>query len=160
MIVSDGLRTCEFCWSHERQKKGKVLEFRTIEDASSWLTSLRIQRRSFVSEISNLLAYHAEMDTFRLSDQQVIEEAALLLQSRRLVVICQKEEQQYTYAPPAKEPIKLTPFPLPQHTAPRPAPIAAPAEVPPPTFSPNVNFAAQAAALMAAANSGAPFCPQ
>ena len=85
MTVSDGLRTCEFCWSHERPKKGKVLEFRTIEDACSWLNRLRIQIAGFVSDLRPLLTRHAETNIFRLTDDQVIEGVALLLHSRRLV---------------------------------------------------------------------------
>ena len=132
------------------------MQFRTGEDALFWLTRVRSLRADFMVEVRSLLSYQYQSGCSHLSDHRVLEEAALLLHARRLVVICQMEQRLESAGPSAKPAAK--PFPLGAAAA-RPA-SASPAGVQPPTFSPGVNFAVQAASLMAAAQTGVPFCPE
>ncbi len=95
--------------------------------------------------------------SYGLSDQELLLEAASLLQRGRLLVLsCEKFIPQGAAPSAPPKPVSAVAFPRP----PRSSSSSAPAPVQrieEPTFT-NVDAAAQAAVLLEAARSGAPFC--
>src|SRR5579862_4858345 len=138
MIVHDGLRPCEFCWSDDPHSAGDELEFRTTHEAHLWLSRLRFQGTGFVLALRSLLASHFPAGGHRLTDYQVLEETAQLLFTGRLVITCPPEEFLESLGP--QPPQTAAPFPLPANPPP-PASTTKPPDTQPPTFS-NVNAAA------------------
>ncbi len=97
----------------------------------------------------------------RMSDQLVIEQIAGLLASGRLhlhrlaMPVASGGQSQ-----DSDDAEKLVPFPLSERRPRAPGASSREPSLDSPTFSPNINPAAQAAALMAAADQGKAFCPE
>ena len=157
ILAHDGSQPCQLGWANQRAKP-EGLPFRSNQDALQWLNRLRAQRSDFFIAARNLLAYNPPARGMRFTDQQLLEEMARLLMAGQLAAV-RMEIKSMGRSAPAVQSAKPVPFPLaaapPKSASASPAPAAAP-----PTFSPNVSASAQAAALVAAANSGAPFCPE
>jgi hypothetical protein len=156
VIVYDGLLTYEFCHGPGSGKAGKLLQFPSKGDAFVWLGRLWARDADFVRTIRNLVAPHLPAECSRLSDYQLMEQAAWLLYSGRLGLI--RHDQPQRDGLPAA-PALTSNRPIPPAKAASVPPSAQPVETDPPTFGP-INVSAQAAALVAAASSGAPFCPE
>jgi len=95
-----------------------------------------------------------------MSDEEVIDHTAELLISGRLHVHAPRAPAVSVYGFAPSEPPKFVPFPL---TDRRPRPQAGASNAPasdPPTFPSDIDGAAQANALAAAAAGGQPFCPE
>jgi len=97
-----------------------------------------------------------------LTDHQAVERMAALLYSRKVVAVAREQGVGAGAAAPAPKAAAIAPaFPLSERV--RRAPTASskpePAEDPP-TFKPRLDAVVQAAALVAAADQGKPFCPQ
>jgi hypothetical protein len=92
-----------------------------------------------------------------MTDEDVIEQCADLLVAGRLHVHAPPEPDTSTtlVAPPPGKPV---PFPLSERN--RKSVSSKPPAHDPPTFPAGAKLNAQAAALIAAAAQGAPFCPQ
>ncbi len=159
MIFEDGLRTYEFYWPHEPRGTGTVLDFPSGEEALGWLKRLHFRRGDFIFAMRMLVDRYPPSADGRLSDDEVLMEAACLVRSRRLVVCVQERKIAQGSAPAVPETQTFVPFPLPKRRPPT-APPAPSEQNDPATFSPDVDYRAQAAVLAAAANSGAPFCPE
>jgi hypothetical protein len=151
MFVYDDLREYELrerggCW-----KPCNAIEFRTREEALAWLVRHSCYSL-FLLGVRRLVASHVPAGCFRLSDRDVLELAASKLYRGSLVLRLEREWQPVpaTYAAP---------------DAPAASPVAEPRRpalrtIPdPPTFSPNLEAAAQSRVLVAAARQGTPFCP-
>jgi hypothetical protein len=152
MILRVGFQVFEF-------SEGRDLRFGSTDDALSWLKRLGLPDSDLMTRMRELLRDHAgDPDSARLTDHQVLERLAGLLSSRRIIVI--GREQRTSSGQPAEKAESSAPaFPLSERAT------AAPASAPPPptepsTFDPNVDAAAQASALVAAAADGKPFCPE
>ena len=94
----------------------------------------------------------------RMSDEEVIDRTAELLVSGRFHVHSQPWQAVSRQCFVKGE--KLVAFPISER---KPGPQAAPSSGPasdPPTFPPDIDGDAQAEALVAAASSGKPFCPE
>ncbi len=160
MVFNDGLRTYEFYWPHELRGSGTVLDFPSAEAARYWLTGLQYHCAGFVVAIRALLDCYTPLACDGLADDEVFAEAAGLLQSHRLVVCFRERKIPQGSAPAAAEPPRaFVPFPLPKSRPPA-AQAVKTTQHDPETFSPDIDFRSQAAVLVAAANSGAPFCPE
>ena len=110
--------------------------------------------------IRTLLAQHSPEQIHRMSDDEVIDAVADLLASGLLHVHTQPVRVISAAGSAVPEAPKLVPFPL-SERKPREQTIAypEPTKEDPPTFSSDIDVAAQAATLVAAAAQGAPFCP-
>jgi hypothetical protein len=157
LIIQDGFQTWEFYWPHEQQRAGTEVASPSREGALSWLMRIHHRHSDFIFRIRRFLDGHTPLACYHLSDPEVLAEAASLLQSRRLKVVLREQPIRFGSAPSAPPQQTFVPFPLPARRPPAPAaPIQENDEA---TFS-DVDFAAQAAVLVAAANSGAAFCPE
>jgi hypothetical protein len=158
VTVYDSFRTCEFCWAPSRRRAGHVLEFRTKNEALFWLARLHSKYPDFIFRIRSLLALHPSIASARLNDHDVLEEAAQLLRFHHLIVISQESRPPVRSAASAPAPSASPLFPLP---ASRPSTPSAPpraAETDESVFPFDIDAAAQAATLAAAADGGTPFC--
>jgi hypothetical protein len=153
MILRVGFQVFEF-------SEGRDVRFGSTEDALSWLKGLGLPDAVLMTRFRELLSQHSgDPDGARLTDHQVLERLAAMLGSRRIIVIA-KEMRSSSGQPAEKVQSAAPAFPLSERSA-----AAAPAAPPPPpsdpsTFDPNVDAAAQASALVAAAADGKPFCPE
>jgi hypothetical protein len=157
MILRDGFQSFEFLQALELPRP---LFFATPEDALKWLRKITSQRPEMLIRFREYVSrYLSEPEAFRVTDQQVLERMAGLLHSRRVVVIS-REDRAAGAAPTAAQ-TAAPAFPLAER-APREAPVTTSPQqaVDPSTFSPDTDQNAQAAALVAAAADGKPFCPE
>ena len=93
-----------------------------------------------------------------MKDDAVVDQLANYLSSGNLQVFPQMPYQRYEISE-VRTTVEV-PFPLSKRTRPAASlPVGSPA-TDPPTFSSDVLFAAQAAALVSAAAEGKPFCPE
>jgi len=157
MIFHAGFQTFKFQREFEVPK---VLSFATREEALEWLNNLRSQHSDLPSRLREYLTQYSEdPESSRLTDYQAMERVAMLLQSRRILVVS-TESRAGGGTPGARVAPAAPAFPLAERS-----PVAAPDSYhapvsDQPTFSPNLNAAAQAKALVAAAAQGKPFCPE
>jgi hypothetical protein len=153
----DGIFVFEFYSRLELCTPGLTIDFNSTGEALSLLHRAVERQNGAVVLLRELLAVTGSSPV-RLSDREVLEAAAGLIRSRRVLVGVRKKPNAAA-AVPVPGPERPVPFPLSQR---RPRTPSAPPPSPPvePTFSPKVDFAAQGAVLQAAAQSGAPFCPE
>jgi hypothetical protein len=157
MILRDGFQSFEFLQALELPRP---LFFATPDDALKWLKNLTSQRPEMLIRFRDyVIRFLSEPEAFRVTDHQVLERMAGLLHSRRVVVIS-REDRAAGAAPTAAQ-TSAPAFPLSQRAQRETAP-STPAQqsADPSTFSPNTDQTAQAAALVAAAADGKPFCPE
>jgi hypothetical protein len=93
----------------------------------------------------------------RMADDTVLAQLAELLISGRLHIHARKMETHAAGGATSSQEKSAVAFPLGGHLPRRPEP--APQFADPPSFPPKANLPAQAAALVAAAAAGIPFCP-
>lgn len=124
--------------------------------APSWVRGFKADL-STMTELRALLARLVRRDISRMSNDDVVKTVAALLANNRLHVHVEVVKAMATEsaqpAPPAFQPPALQRAPTRTPSSPRPT------AVDPPTFPSSANLASQAAALVAAAAAGAPFCP-
>lgn len=160
MILYSSFDAWEFRWSAGARGDGTPLEFRTSEQALSWLLRLQSTNLAFALSLRNLLARGAPAHLTVLSDHEVLLEVAQLLRVRRLFVRRREERIEGGQMRQAgAEPKSAVPFPLPKR---RPSynPFRDPEPEDPATFPARLDSRPLAAALLAAADSGVPFCPE
>ena len=154
MLVRTPYQTFEFDQARE-------LRFGSLEDAQNWLQHIGCSEADVIRQLRDLLSQYAADDADgRLSDRQVVDRIAMLLYTRRIAVTI-REHRTASAKPAQAAPAPAPAFPLSERTS-RPAAASGP---PPtqndaPTFGPDNAASAQAAALVAAAASGAPFCEE
>jgi hypothetical protein len=160
MVIHNGFQTDEFYWAHERSGR-TALSFGSREEAFWWLTTIDARHSDFVFRMRRFLQDLARQVTYGLSDQELLWQAASLLHRHHLMVDRRVEAIPQGPAPPAPPAQQaFVPFPLSRGSRPAPAPAPPSPELEDPTFSDGAAFRAQAAVLIAAAQSGAPFCPE
>lgn len=152
MILRAGFQTFEF---HE----GREVRFGSNEDAVNWLKHLGLPDPDLMTRFRELLGRHStEADTSRLTDDQVLERLGALLHTGRLAVLGREQRTSSGAPTPSTAPAGPA-FPLSERALAASTAFSAPPPAnDPPTFSPGLNAAAQAAALTAAAADGKPFC--
>ena len=157
MILRDGFQSYEFMQALEMPRP---LYFATPDDALKWLKNLVSQRPEMVFRLRDYIGrYSSEPESIRITDHVVMERMANLLHSRRVVVICR--EDRAASGTPASVQAPAPAFPLSERTTRETtATTAPPQQAEAPTFSPACDPNAQAAALVAAAQDGKPFCPE
>jgi hypothetical protein len=121
--------------------------------ARQWLQHSKADVFKMLAMRDVLLQRHIRSSLFRMSDDEVINQVAELLASDRLHIHVQSMMQ--TTAPTA---IQASPVTVRQKSA-APPPRKAGSMDDPPTLPTDIDFGAQAATLVTAANSGAAFCP-
>lgn len=121
--------------------------------ARQWLQSSKSDLFKMLAMRDLLLQERIGADPARMSDDQVINQIAELLIADRLHIHVQAMER--TLGPTS---IPIASGPAKPKTAPPPSRKAATMDDPP-TLPSDIDFAAQAATLVAAANSGAAVCP-
>jgi hypothetical protein len=121
--------------------------------ARQWLQHSKADVSKMLAMRNVLLQEHIGLDPFRMSDDEVINQIAALLASDRLHIHVASMIQ--TTAPTLSQ---VSPVAVRQKQAAAPPPRKAVSMDDPPTLPSDVDFAAQAAALVAAASSGAAFC--
>jgi hypothetical protein len=121
--------------------------------ARQWLQSAKSDVFKMLAMRDLLLQEHFGSDPARMSDDQVINQIAELLISDRLHIHVQPMERTVgpTSIPIAGGPVKLKAAPPPSRKA--------VTMDDPPTLPSDIDFASQAATLVAAADSGAAVCP-
>jgi hypothetical protein len=158
MIIRAGFQSYDFQRVFELPKP---LTFLSPDEALKWLKQLGFSHpeamvgvRTYLGRISD------DTESFRLSDHDVIEKMAALLYSRKVVIVARDEGGgSKGSAPNAAAPVVA--FPLSQRNSRAPSAAAKPAPVSEPaTFDPKLDAVVQAAALVAAAAEGKPFCPE
>jgi hypothetical protein len=151
MILRVGFQVFEFA-------EGRDLRFSSADDALSWLKRLGLPDPDLMVRFRELLnSYTRDPDSSRLTDHEVLQRLADLLYFRRIVVI--GKEQRTGSGQPAQKTESAAPaFPLAQRSPAASTASAAPPPNDPSTFSSDVDAAAQASALVAAAADGKPFC--
>jgi hypothetical protein len=160
MIYRRGFRSFEFRLGSEKSKGDDTLKFTSSEEALKWLNDLQFLYSNLSFELKDyVLRYGEDPGTFRLTDHYVLERLADLLYLRRIVVVLKEERTVFAASGGVVEHIAPA-FPLserkPQLTTDSYQPPVSQA----PTFDPHLDGAAQAAALVAAAADGRPFCPE
>ena len=122
----------------------------------SWLRGFKADPTT-MTELRSVLARMVRRDISRMSNDDVVNTVAALLADDRLHVHVEVVKAMATEsAPPAPPPFQPPTFQrAPTRTPSSPRPTA----VDPPTFPSSANLVSQAAALVAAAAAGAPFCP-
>jgi hypothetical protein len=155
MVLRIGFRTFQF---HRQMKVPPALDFVSREAALDWLKQLALEDSDVIHRLRRYAAGSAGDPEFhRLTDHAALHHLAILLHLRKILVTVRyeptasgKPSAKLASAPPA--------FPLAQRS-PRESSSSQPKPGDSPTFS-NVNAAALASALTAAAANGAPFCQE
>jgi hypothetical protein len=156
MVLRAGFQTFEFLQALELPKP---LSFSTADDALKWLKGLAFQHPDLIPRFREYLTRFTEdPETFRLTEQQAMERLAVLLHSRRTVVIAREYRAAGGRPSASTEPAPA--FPLSERAPKAPAVTYQPPVNDPPTFNSDIDAAAQANALVAAAADGKPFCPE
>jgi len=132
------------------------VSFSTVSEALSWLESVNHRHPLMGRSLARLIRFENLQCTIGPTAYDVLRRTARLLVSGRLVLLVNEEKlpQGVTSAAPARP----AAFPRSERRPPPPPPPAPAVE--PSTFDIPLNFAAQAAALLAAAAAGAALVPQ
>jgi hypothetical protein len=157
MIIRSGFQTVEFQRPYELPRP---LTFTSHDEAVRWLKQLGFHSQG-IPEVRECLGHFSDdREFFRLTDHEVVERMADLLYSAKVLAVV-REQGGRPGSPTPKTPVAAPAFPLSERTqrARTSTPKPAPAEDPP-TFNPRLDSVVQAAALVAAAENGMPFCPQ
>jgi hypothetical protein len=121
-----------------------------------WLQQIKLDPLR-IRILRDVLSQQISLPPSRVADDTVLEQIAELLNSGRLHIHARKRETYAAGGAISSQERSAVAFPLAEHLPRRPEP--APRVVDPPSFPPKANLTAQAAALVAAAAAGTPFCP-
>jgi len=158
MIIRAGSQTVEFQRSFELPK---LLTFATRDDAVKLLKQIGFLDSQAMLEVRSWLRrFSDDPDGGRLTDYEAIERMAGLLYSGKVVAVARQQGGGSGPGDP-KAPAPVIAFPL-SERSPRISTASSNPVQPedPPTFTPKLDPAVQAAALVAAAEAGKPFCPE
>jgi len=160
MIHRLGFQTFEFQLGREEPDDGYLLAFTSSDDALGWLKHMELREPNLLLRLRKyVIRDWADPETFRSTDHAALQRIADLLYIRRMTVVCR--EQRTSSGDPSGSSVSAPPaFPLAerqQRTASDPAPRTTTEAA---TFGANSDAAAQAAALVAAATNGTPFCEE
>jgi hypothetical protein len=148
----------EFCGERDCPDVETVSRLEDRSSARQWLQQLETGAHKTLAMRALLWQESSGWPLSRMSDEEIIDQIAELLVSGRLHVHVQPARRVSAASSAVSEPV--VPFPL-SERKPRPQAVAYSAPVSdPPTFPSDLDGAAQASALVAAAASGQPFCPQ
>jgi hypothetical protein len=162
------VRDWEFCRRLDCRDRNPVASLRDRSYARQWLQSSKQDYLKMLGMRTLLSQEDNEHDFFRMTDEAVIDQIAKLLSSGRLhihmlpirgAVLEGSEQSQRFTTFVVTDTEKFVAFPLSERSPRVPGTFREPA-VDPPTFSSNMDAAAQAATLVAAAAEGKPFCPE
>jgi hypothetical protein len=158
MILRAGFQTFEF---QQAPELPRPLVFASHDEALKWLRQLGFLDAGTISELRRYLGRFADAsECSRLTDNEVLERVAILLYSRKIVVVARLEVGGSGAGSEKTPPIPI-PFPLAERTARASSSSYKPPVVEDsPTFDPRLIAVSQAAALVAAAQEGMPFCPE
>lgn len=135
----------------------RPVTFASYEDAVKWLKDVAFQHPDLNTRFREYLTrYSNDPENYRLTDHQALERLALLLYQRRIVVIVREFR---TGGSPKASETNAPAFPLSERSAKPPSSSQQAPANDPATFG-NIDAAAQADALIAAAKDGKPFCPE
>ncbi len=154
------LRRWEFCRKRHCRDRDSVSSLRDRYCARQWLQQFGTDVHKMLAMRTLLQQEGVAWQPSAMSDEEVIDHTAELLISGRLHVHALRAPAVSVYGFASSEPPKSVPFPLSDR---RPRPQAGASNAPasdPPTFPPDIDGAAQANALAAAAAGGQPFCPE
>ena len=158
MNIRVGHDTFEF---YKKPDIPRILDFGSQDEALRWLKGLRDRHADAIVRLQEYAARSAEDPDFaRLTEQQTLERLAMMLYYRRIVVLAR--EQRATAATPAER-TESSPPPFPFAKRDRRAQTSstpAPQPKDPTTFEGNLDAAALASTLVAAAANGSPFCQE
>lgn len=159
MRFDDGLRICEFRWASGLSNAAPMLRFGNKEEATFWLTRIRSRFPQLPRLARQWLALRTPHTCSRFTDLEVMGQLANLLVSRSIVVLVREKPRVSGFSQaPAQQPAFVA-FPLPKSRPTSPPPARAVVKDPD-TFPETLDPRTQAAVLVAAASSGAPFCPE
>ena len=126
--------------------------------ALQWLQQFKEDTSKMLAMRTLILQEHSAWQIAGMSDEVVIDQIVEMLISDHAHVHAEPEQAVSSRGPGASEPAKVVPFPLSERKV-REQPDSKPVSDPP-TFSSDLDGAAQADALTAAAADGKPFCPE
>lgn len=161
MIVHVGFQTFEFRLGPVDLEDQETLYFPSREDALKWLKRMGFLHSNLIVRLRSYVArYCDDPETFRVTQHYSLERLANLLYLRRIIVTY-VEERAVAGSPTPVTAAPAPAFPLSE----RSQRDASTSSQPPPDtdaamFDPDVDAAVQAAALVAAAADGKPFCPE
>ena len=161
MILRAGFETFEFSTGQQKQRNLDSISFASRDEALRWLKHLGCLHSTALIRLRDYVRrYWEDPETYRVTNHYGLERMAELLYLRRIVVIYSLHLTSSGELPSA-EATAAPAFPLSERTQrAASAPAAPPPVNDPPTFSPNVDQSAQAAALVSAAADGKAFCPE
>jgi hypothetical protein len=158
MIIRAGFQIFEV---QRASELSKPLTFASQDEALKWLKQLGLHHPQTIPRCREYLRrFSDDPECFRLTDHEAVDRMAALLYSRKVVIVVREQERgsgeptPNTAAPPVA-------FPLSERTSRVSSASSKPAPADdPPTFDPKLDAVVQAAALVAAADAGRPFCPE
>jgi hypothetical protein len=158
MTIRDGFQSFDFQMHFELPKP---LTFASQDEALRWLKELASRRPESLVRFREYLArLSGDPETSRITDHDATVRMAELLYTRKVMIVVRKESSggkggaPKTAAPAAAFPLSER-LPRAASVTSKPAPV-----IDPPTFEPRVDAVTQAAALVAAAAEGQPFCTE
>ena len=154
MVHRAGYQTFEFRYEFASPN---ALYFSSVDSALAWLNQLHLEDSGLIHRLRSFgSSSTGDPEFYRSTDQAALRRFAILLHLRKILVTVRLEPTE-SGKPSAKTDAGPA-FPLSERST--RVVQTTPSQVnDPPTFG-DVNAAAQAAALMAAAASGAPFCQE
>jgi hypothetical protein len=149
----------EFCRERDCRDRETVSRPRDRSSARQWLQQFETGVHKALAMRTLLWEEGSGWPLSRMSDEEIMNRIADLLVSGRLHIHVPPARPVSAGGSAASEP--EAPFPLSERQPPRTQAVASSAPVSdPPTFPSDLDGSAQAAALVAAAASGQPFCPE
>lgn len=164
-----GIRNWNFCRKHACRHDESALHLIDRLSARQLVQNFRTDVFKMMMLRRLLSEERPESALFSLSDDMLIDQIIELLGSRRLHIHLERARPagstdggsaQDSTAAPRAETERAVPFPISERKPQQPAAsVSQPQNTPePPTFAKNLDFAAQAATLIAAAQTGAAAC--
>lgn len=156
MVHRIGFETYEF---FNELDMPRPLYFASRDSALAWLKQLASEDSDVIHRLRQYVAGSVgDPEFYRMTDHAALERLAVMLHLRKILVMV-RHEPTGSGKPSAKLESAPPAFPLSERT-PREPSSNQPKTSDSPTFTPNLNAAALAAALTAAAAAGAPFCQE
>jgi hypothetical protein len=148
----------EFCRKRDCRDRETVSRLQDRSSARLWLQQFETGVHKAIAMRTLLWQESSAWPLSRMSDEEIVDRVADLLVSGRIHVHVQPVNPVSAGGSAPSEP--EAPFPLSERQPRSQAVASSPPVSDPPTFPADLDGGAQAAALVAAAASGQPFCPE